>query len=209
MSSEDVPDFPKNKGYPFRQLYSPGTAPPMSVAMECSVALIILFYAVDMGNVIYKFCYIEDSINVEADSTSFKGVPEERVRINGSLPEDQDEETPAMKEDRKKQERKNNNVFDRLAPVTSMIPMLLLLFLIARLHGSVDLERTEPDEYMRQRGFVFATVCLFLEALFAALPSSLYKMFGKLIVVSRVVARVLYCVAVIIIIVKFFEMVKY
>eukprot|EP00943_MAST-04B_sp_MAST-4B-sp1_P006915 g6915.t1 len=166
----DLPEFPREKGYPFRHLYGVGEKPPMSTAMECSVALLVLFYAVDMGNVIHKFCFFKEDNGIADDSTSFDGLPEETVSINGMRSDDEEEENTTEQE-RKKQDRKNNNVFDRLASITSSIPMLLILFLISRLHGSVDLERTEPDEFMRQKGFVFATVCLFLEAFFAVIPN--------------------------------------
>ena len=207
--ADDLPDFPKNKGYPFRQMYSPGEAPPMSTAMQCSVALIVLFYSIDMGGVIYKFCFFDEDNDVQKDSTSFKDVPDERLSINGPTSDDDEEDSLAMKEEKEKLNRKNNNIFDRLAPIASTIPMLLLLFLIARLHGSVDLERTEPDEYMKQRGFIFATVCLFLEAFFAIIQGRFSGTMGKLLLICRIVAKVLYYVANVIIIVKFFEMVKY
>lgn len=63
-------------------MYSPGDAPPMSTAMQCSVALIVLFYSIDMGGVIYKFCFFDEDNDVQKDSTSFKDVPDERLSIN-------------------------------------------------------------------------------------------------------------------------------
>ena len=203
--AQDKPEFPREAGFPIRQYYKFGEAPEMPVAFQCSVALIVLFFAVEASNTVYRSCLAAKK-QPNADSTSFDSTPEERVRINHAY-------TTTDEMDKGEQEKDNDDgydkIFDRLATVTSSIPMLLLLFLISRLHGTVDLEGTEPDQFTKEKGFVFATVCLFLEAVFMVVPNSLYKTIGNLILISRIIARFLYHVAIVIIIIKFFEMVKY
>ena len=80
----DLPEFPREKGYPFRHLYGVGEKPPMSTAMECSVALLVLFYAVDMGNVIHKFCFFKEDNGIADDSTSFDGFKWVLMILNAS-----------------------------------------------------------------------------------------------------------------------------
>ena len=203
---QDKPEFPRDAGYPVRQYYKFGDAPEMSVAFQCSVALIVLFFAVEASNTVYRSCTATKN-QPAPDSTSFESTPEERVRINQAS--GKNNEMVQGDEQEKNNDDAYGIMFDRLATVTSSIPMLLLLFLISRLHGTVDLEGTEPDQFTKEKGFVFATVCLYLEATFMLVPNSLYKMIGKLILISRIIARFLYHVAIVIILVKFFEMVKY
>ena len=202
----DKPEFPREAGYPVRQYYKFGEAPEMSVAFQCSVALIVLFFFVEASNTVYRSCTATKK-QPASDSTSFESTPEERVRINQAS--GRNDEMIQGGEHENKNDDAYSNMFDRLATVTSSIPMLLLLFLISRLHGTVDLEGTEPDQFTKEKGFVFATVCLYLEATFMVVPNSLYKIIGKLILISRIIARFLYHVAIVIILVKFFEMVKY
>ena len=144
----------------------------MSVAVSCSMALMLLFFSVEFGNTVYRF-WKERNRKAQVGKASL--ILEE--------------------------------VFDRLDTITTSIPMLLLLFLISRLHGTVDLETTEPDQFTKQI-FVLATSCLFLEGLFIIIPISLFKIADKCILICRIIARFLFHVAVVIVIVKFFEMVK-
>lgn len=164
--------FPRGPGLWDRQQYNFGDAPAMSVAVSCSMALMLLFFSVEFGNTVYRF-WKERNRKAQVGKASL--ILEE--------------------------------VFDRLDTITTSIPMLLLLFLISRLHGTVDLETTEPDQFTKQI-FVLATSCLFLEGLFIIIPISLFKIADKCILICRIIARFLFHVAVVIVIVKFFEMVK-
>ena len=176
--------FPRGPGLWDRQQYNFGDAPAMSVAVSCSMALMLLFFSVEFGNTVYRF-WKERNRKAQVGKASL--ILEE--------------------------------VFDRLDTITTSIPMLLLLFLISRLHGTVDLETTEPDQFTKQI-FVLATSCLFLEGLFIIIPISLFKIADKCIPISlfkiadkcilicRIIARFFYHVAIVIVIVKFFEMVK-
>ena len=200
----DKPEFPREAGYPVRQYYKFGDAPEMSVAFQCSVALIVLFFFVEASNTVYRSCTATKN-QPASDSTSFDSTPEERVRIDQAS--GRNDEMIQGGEHENKNDDAYSNMFDRLATVTSSIPMLLLLFLISRLHGTVDLETTEPDQFTKQI-FVLATSCLFLEGLFIIIPISLFKIADKCILICRIIARFLFHVAVVIVIVKFFEMVK-
>ena len=176
--------YPSGVGLWVRDQYNFGDAPAMSVAVSCSVALMLLFFSVDFGNTVYRF-WKERNRKAQGGKASLI----------------------------------LRDAFNRLNSITTSIPMLLILFLISRMHGLADLERTEPDQFTKQI-FVLATSCLFLEGLFIIIPISLFKIADKCIPISlfkiadkcilicRIIARFLFHVAVVIVIVKFFEMVK-
>ena len=147
----DKPEFPREAGYPVRQYYKFGEAPEMSVAFQCSVALIVLFFFVEASNTVYRSCTATKK-QPASDSTSFESTPEERVRINQASGKNNE----MVQGD--EQEKNNDDAYgimlDRLAQLQyTNVTAFVFNF---RLHRGLRGDRARP--VYKRKGFVFATV---------------------------------------------------
>lgn len=179
-------EFPREKGYGIRNQVKLGTAPAPSTAMACAITLIVLFFVVQVAIYVLELVFPdkagEDSSSKKKRSKAEMLIREFQAKLKESL--------------------------RRARLVVQTAPMILLLMMVVRLRGVVDLEMTQPDNFTRRWGFVCATASFCIDAAIAFIPRVPGGPFGTFFLIATVLTKLFLNIAVVVMIVSLFTMEK-